>query len=491
MIRLGPNTLDALTEDVIRPAYVRENLGVGIVHLGLGAFHRAHEALYTDDALARDLGDWLITGVSLRNPTVRDALSPQDGLYILNERGTGGESLRVIAAIKDVLVAPESLTEVLARMVDPRVRIVSLTVTEKGYLRDPATGRLLMDHEDVRHDLTHPQSPRTAIGFIVEALRQRRQNGTQPFTVMSCDNLPANGKACRQVVVEFAKALDDAFGAWIEEHVAFPSTMVDRIVPAVTPEDVMRIQQSINAEDQGCVVAEPFRQWVIEDDFPAGRPAWESVGAQLVEDVEPYEDMKLRLLNAAHSGLAYLGYLGGYETVDAAMDNLDYVVFSRALMEEARPTLRVPQSVDVDAYLGSLIERFSNPNLKHRTWQIAMDGSQKLPQRLMATARERLAKGLDIQALALAVAGWMRYVAGTDEDGLPIEVCDPLAERLRLLAGEASGQPDEMVRKLLSVEEIFGSDLPKDARFTDAVTAHLRALYAKGAQQTVRAFAHP
>ena len=489
MIRLRSNTLDRLPKDIIRPAYARESLGVGIVHIGLGAFHRAHEALYTDDVLARDPGDWLITGVSLRSPNVRNALNPQDGLYTLNERGADGDSLRVIGSVKDVLVAPENPAEVLARMVDPRVRIVSLTVTEKGYLRDPATGRILMDHEDVQHDLTHRQSPRTAIGFIVEALHQRRQNGTPSFTVMSCDNLPANGEACRQVVVEFAKALDDAFGAWVEEHVAFPSTMVDRIVPAVTLEDVMRIQRSINTDDQGCVVAEPFRQWVVEDDFPAGRPAWELVGAQLVDDVEPYEDMKLRLLNAAHSGLAYLGYLGGYETVDAAMTNLDYVAFARAVMEEARPTLRVPQSVDVDAYLGRLIERFSNPNLKHRTWQIAMDGSQKLPQRLIETARERLAKGLDVQALALAVAGWMRYVAGTDEQGHPIEVCDPLAEHLRVLADAAAGQPDAMVSKLLSVEEIFGSDLPKDARFTDAVTAHLLALYAKGAQQTVRAFA--
>lgn len=488
MNRLSSQTLAAMPEGVMRPSYARVKLGVGIVHLGIGAFHRAHQALYTDDALAHSGGDWLITGVSLRSPSVRDALNPQDGLYTVNERGTDGDSLRVIGSVRDVLVAPENPDEVLARMCGPGVKIVTLTVTEKGYLRDPATGKLLVDHEDVRFDLANAQRPRTALGFIVEALRQRRANGTQSFTVMSCDNLPANGKACRQVVVEFARALNEEFGAWIEANVAFPSTMVDRIVPAVTPDDRRRVENAIMVSDEGCVVAEPFRQWVIEDDFSAGRPAWELVGADLVEDVEPYEYMKLRLLNAAHSALAYLGYLGGYETIDETMTNPDYVAFARAVMEEARPTLRVPQSVDVDAYMNNLIGRFSNPNIKHRTWQIAMDGSQKLPQRLLATVRERLAKGQDVQALALAVAGWVRYIAGTDENGHPIEVSDPLAVSLRCLADAACGNPEAMVKQLASVGEVFGKDLPEDDRFMSVVAAHLRALYAKGAQQTVRAF---
>lgn len=489
-MRLHPGCLSTLPADIVRPRYDRSRLTTGIVHLGIGAFHRAHQAVYTDDALNREFGPWGITGVSLRSPDTYDALDPQGGLYTVAVRDAGGERLRVVGSVTEVLVAPEDPEAVLERLTRPAVRVVTLTVTEKGYCHDPATGALNEDHPGIRRDLANPQRPETAPGLLAEALERRRRAGTAPFTVLSCDNLPSNGDTVAGILRRFAALRDPALGRWVEDNVACPNSMVDRIVPATTDEDREAVSRRLGWTDAWPVVTEPFSQWVIEDRFPAGRPAWELEGAQLVEDVHPYEFMKLRLLNASHSTMAYLGYLAGYATIAETIADPAFARLVRRLMdEEVTPTLPVPPGADLDRYKAALLERFANPALKHRTWQIAMDGTQKLPQRLLGTIRDRLAAGAPIDRLALGVAGWMRYVTGEDERGQPIDVRDPLAARLKAVADGAGRSADTLAPALLGVREVFGDDLPGNPAFADAVTKALGRLLADGARRTVEAVA--
>ncbi|MGO4524105.1 mannitol dehydrogenase family protein [Microvirga sp. 2MCAF35] len=486
--RLNDDSLADLPESIRRPAYDRRTVKTGIVHLGVGAFHRAHQAVYTDDVLALD-PQWGIVAASLRSPDTFDALAPQDGLYTLSVRSQAGEALRIIGSIGRVIVAPRATDELLDAMADPRTRIVTLTVTEKGYCHDPATGTLNENHPDIVHDLAYLKTPRSAPGFIVEALRRRRRAGVLPFTVLTCDNLPSNGRTVKRVLTRFAELVDPEFGRFVANEVSCPSTMVDRIVPATSDQDRQRIAEALRVEDAWPVVTEPFTQWVIEDRFPQGRPAWEKAGAEFVADVEPYEHMKLRLLNGSHSTLAYLGYLAGYETVADTMADPAFVRLIEGLMdEEVTPTLHMPPGADLASYKRALIERFKNPALKHRTWQIAMDGSQKLPQRLLGTLRDRLRDGASIARLSLGVAAWMRYVTGNDEKGAAIDVRDPMAARLRELADQAGGRVESLANALFGVREIFGDDLPNDPRFTETVTAHLARLYEKGARRTVAEF---
>jgi fructuronate reductase len=488
MTRLSLGMLDALPPRVRRPGYDVGAQRIGIVHLGIGAFHRAHQAVYVDDRLAAGERGWAILGASLRSPDTRDALEPQDGLYTVAVRSGEGDRLRVIGAVRKLLVAPEDPGALLAAMCDPGTRIVSLTVTEKGYCHDPASGELDQNHADIRADLASPDRPRSAPGFLVEALRRRRAAGTPPFTVLCCDNLPANGETVRRVLAALGELRDPDLGAFIEHEVAFPSTMVDRIVPATTDADRAMVRAAITLDDAWPVMTEPFSQWVIEDAFgPLGRPRLEEAGAQLVADVAPFELMKLRLLNGSHSTLAYLGYLAGYATVAETMADGAFARLVERLMAEVTETLPVAPGADVTRYRAALIDRFRNPALKHRTWQIAMDGSQKLPQRLLGTARDRLADGAPVGLLALGVAGWMRYVTGIDEAGQPIEVKDPLSARLRAITDAAGPVAERLAPALMGVAEIFGEDLPKDPRFTGPVTAALAKLFADGAAPTVRA----
>lgn len=486
--RLNDDNLADLPGGVQRPAYNRKDVRTGIVHLGVGAFHRAHQAVYTDDVLATD-PRWGIVAASLRSPDTYDALQPQDGLYTLSVRSQAGEALRVIGSVRRVIVAPREMEDLLEAMADPQTRIVTLTVTEKGYCHDPATGALNETHPDIVHDLAYLRTPKSAPGFIVEALRRRRMNGLPPFTVLTCDNLPSNGRTVRRVLTRFAELVDPDLGRFVADEVSCPSTMVDRIVPATSDQDRERIGEALGVADAWPVVTEPFTQWVIEDRFPQGRPAWESAGAEFVSDVEPYEHMKLRLLNGSHSTLAYLGYLAGYETVADTMADEAFVRLIRGLMdEEVTPTLHMPPGADLGSYKSALIERFKNPALKHRTWQIAMDGSQKLPQRLLGTIRDRLSNGAPIGRLSLGVAAWMRYVTGTDEKGAAIDVRDPMAARLREVADRAGPSADNLAHGLFAIREIFGDDLPGDSRFTGVVTAHLTRLYEFGAKRTVSEF---
>ncbi|MFO1121802.1 MAG: mannitol dehydrogenase family protein [Hyphomicrobiales bacterium] len=484
--------MQRLTRQTCGPlAYDPDQLQIGIVHLGLGAFHRAHQADYTDEVLRKGDRRWGIVGASLRSPDTRDALQPQDYLYTLAESDESGERCRVIAALRDVLVAPENPGALVAAMAQPAVRIVSLTVTEKGYCHDPATGELNEAHPDIVHDLANIDAPRSAPGFLVAALRERRARGLPPFTVMCCDNLPANGKTVRKVVSRLAALVDPALGHHVAEAVAFPSTMVDRIVPATTDADRARISAATGWDDAWPVVTEVYNNWVVEDVFPEGRPDW---SATFVTDIAPFELMKLRLLNGAHSSMSYLGYLAGRETIADCMADPDLAHFVAHLMHrEVTATLAVPPGADIGSYKAALLRRFRNPRLRHRTWQIAMDGSQKLPQRLLGTIRERLQAGQSIDGLALGVAAWMRYVTGVDEQGGAIDVRDPLRDELRRRADAAGRDAPRLAAGLLAVEQVFGRDLPANPHFTTAVTMALDSLIRNGSRATYQDFrrTHP
>lgn len=456
-----------------------------IVHLGLGAFARAHLASYTEDAEQAAGGNWGIIGVSLRSPDQRDRLAPQDGLYTLLQRDLT-LSARVIGCLHHVLVAPENPAAVIAAMADPACHIISLTITEKGYCHDPATGTLDPTHPDILHDLASPAAPRSAIGFLAAGLAHRRAAGTPPPTILSCDNLPHNGALLAGLVQDFATRLDPSLAAWIAANVRFPATMVDRIVPATTDADRADAEAEIGLRDEAPVSCEPFRQWVIENRFAGPRPAWDRVSAQIVPDVAPYEHMKLRLLNGAHSALAYLGYLAGHDTIAATIADPAFAAYLRGLwQEEIIPVVPAPPGVDLSTYTDELLIRFANPAIRHRTWQIAMDGSQKLPQRLLATIRECLARTLPIPRLALAVAAWARYVGGMDERGQPIDVRDPLAAQLLATWTMAPPNPAARIRAMLATQAVFGTDLPQSPAFLAAMTQAAETLHRLGARQAV------
>ena len=483
-LRLSAANLSALPANVVRPVYDRSALRTGIVHLGIGSFHRAHQAVYTDNVLASGDLRWGIVGASLRNSDTRDALKPQNYLYTLNLRSEV-DSLRVIGGLQDILVAPENPAALIETLCQPSVAVVSLTVTEKGYHYDPATRALNEDDANILHDLAHPHAPRTAFGFIAAAILRRRGLGITPFTVLCCDNLPANGRTLHGLLSRYAQLVSPDLGGFVRNEIRCPDTMVDRIVPATTDDDRQHLSETVGIDDLWPVVAEPFTQWVIEDRFSGARPAWDEAGATFVSDVAPFESMKLRMLNGSHSALAYLGYLAGHDTVAEAMDDDALAGFVEGLMADTIPTFDLPSNIDVNAYKTSLLTRFRNRALHHRTWQIAMDGSQKLPQRILGPVRDRLAKGLPIERHALVVAGWMRYVTGIDERGRPIDVRDPLLKSFQERLHGAGGNAVRIVGDLLGLKAIFGDDLPADQRFRQAVSGALSNIYSLGSRQAV------
>ncbi|MCE0798936.1 fructuronate reductase [Buttiauxella sp. S04-F03] len=478
-----------LSAKAILPQYDRSKLVSRIVHLGFGAFHRAHQAVYAD-ILANEHGsDWGYCEVNLIGGEQQIAdLKQQDNLYSVAEMSADAWHCRVVGVVKDAIHAQvDGLEAVFTAMTQPEVAIVSLTVTEKGYCHTPATGTILLDHPLIAHDLANPQQPKSAPGVIVEALARRKAAGLPAFSVMSCDNMPENGHVTRNVITAYAQAINPELAAWIETHVTFPSTMVDRIVPAATAETLEQVAKATGVADPVAIACEPFRQWVIEDNFVAGRPEWEKAGAELVKDVLPYEEMKLRMLNGSHSFLAYLGYLAGYQHISECMLDENYRRTAHALMlQEQAPTLKV-QGVDLAKYADSLIARYTNPALRHRTWQIAMDGSQKLPQRWLDSIRWHLANGSKFDLLALGVAGWMRYVGGIDEQGNTIEVSDPLLSTIEQ-AVSASQEGETRVKALLGLKTIFGEDLPANEKFVAQVTETYLALRENGAKATVAKF---
>lgn len=455
----------------------------GIVHLGLGAFFRAFGCIYIEDAMAASGGDWGIIGACLRRPDTRDALRARDWAYTSVSLAPEREELRDITVLNDVLVAPEDPQALLDAMADPTIKIVSLTVTEKGYCHDPATGKLNTSHPDVMHDLSHPL-PVSALGYLVRALQMRRAAGHAPFTVLCCDNLPDNGTVLRALVLELSARIDPDLSDWIASEGRFPCTMVDRITPATTPADIARISALLGYEDAAPVLHEPFGQWVIEDDFVGGhRPDFAAAGAEMVDSVTAHENMKLRMLNGAHSALAYLGYLAGHDSIAAASADPVFARYVRALWAEIMPTVQAPEGTSLAQYADALYARFTNTAIHHRTWQIAMDGSQKLPQRLLGTLAETLAAGREAPALTLAVAAWMRYASGTDEAGKAIDVRDPMADRFQTIAGLAP-TVEQRVAAFLALREVFSKELA--AKLHGPVSAAAASLWSQGARMTLQ-----
>ncbi len=491
--RLRPSGLDALPHSVRRPAFDRRALRTGIVHLGLGAFSRAHLAAINDDALdAGAAAEWGIHGVSLRHADVRDALVPQQGLYSLGLRDAAGTQTRVIGSVITCAVAPEDPQAVVIAIAHADTCIASLTVTEKGHCHDPATRALNLAHPDIAHDLADAAAPRSAIGLLVRGLQARCFDGGAPLTLLSLDNLPANGETLRGLVLSFAERVDATLARWIERDCTFPNSMVDRIVPRTTDADRAAAQAALGVHDAAAVVAEPFLAWAVEDRFAAGRPDWSCGGAQFVERAEPFERLKLRMLNGAHSAIAYLGVLAGWATVDAAVAQPSLARFIDALLrDEVAPTLghQLP-GFDLAAYRAQLLQRFANPALAHRCAQIAMDGSQKLPQRWLNTVRDRLAAGAPIDRLALGLAAWCTHLRGHDEAGQRYTLDDPLAAELAALHARAMARPSALERaaEFTRFAPVFGG-LADEPRLVAALAGALEALQEQGVRRALERFA--
>ncbi|SDQ72330.1 mannitol dehydrogenase family protein [Pseudovibrio sp. Tun.PSC04-5.I4] len=478
--------LDTLPSDVGMPPYDRKALKPRIAHIGFGAFARAHVAMHLHETLAAAGGDWGMRVVELFGTSdLFDKLAENDYLYTLVETADEGTNTRLLGAVCETQhIARDGVEVLINGLAEEQLKIISLTVTEKGYC--VKNGQLDIDNGWIKEDLASPSTPKTAIGLIVAGLAKRRALGNGPVTVMSCDNLPNNGVLCGIAVREFAAKVDAELAAWIEENVSFPSTMVDRIVPALTDESRDLIRESLGGQiDLNGIVCEPFRQWVIEDNFKAGRPKWELAGAQIVPDVEPFEEMKLRTLNGSHSFLAYLGFLAGKETIaDCAADPVFFAEARKLMVDEQLPTLDVPDDVDLEAYADSLLKRYSNSKLKHRTWQIASDGTQKMPQRWLNSVKYHIAHGSDYRHLVLGIGGWMNYIQA-NRNGESYEVTDPMKDQLAEIVASHKTDRTVYVNTLLALESVFPSELVGNDEFNQAVHKAYAAVADKGAAQAV------
>ena len=473
------------------PRYDRSQVTTGIVHFGVGGFHRAHQAMYLDRLMNDGKAlDWGICGVGVMpfDATMKQVMDAQDCLYTLVLKAPDGTwEPRVIGSIVEYLFAPDDPDAVIEKMADPATRIVSLTVTEGGYNFHQVTGQFDAENPAVAADLAPGAIPGTTFGLITEALVRRRDRGVPPFTIMSCDNIQGNGDVARKVFTTFAQLRGDAWddkglGDWVRQNVLFPNCMVDRITPATTDQDRADVADRFGITDGWPVVCEPFTQWVLEDHFGQGRPPFEDVGVQLVQDVEPYELMKLRLLNASHQGLCYFGYLAGYRLVhDVAQDPL-FATFLLAYMDsEATPTLSPVPGIDLDAYKHQLIERFSNASVRDTVPRLCAESSDRIPKWLIPVVRENLAAGGDVRLSAAIVASWARYAEAVDEQGEPIEVVDRLKDRVTAAAGRQHDEP----LAFITDPELFG-DLATDERFTGPYLDALNSLHDNGSRATLQ-----
>lgn len=487
MAQLSLATLKEVAKGVSTPKYDRSELKTGIVHFGVGGFHRAHMAMTIDRLLNDGLAkDWAICGVGLLefDRKMRDVFAEQDCLYTLTlKHPDGRRETSVIGSIIEYIFAPDSPALLIEKLAHPDTKIVSLTITEGGYNFDRVTGEFMAQTPAVAADLQPGASPTTAFGYITEGLRLRRERGIAPFTVQSCDNIQGNGDVAKNMFVAFAKLKDEELGAWIEDSVHFPNSMVDRITPVTASEDIVEVEQITGLADKWPVVAEPFFQWVIDDEFNLGRPPYEKADVQMVKDVMPYELMKLRLLNASHQGLTYFGYLSGYRYAHEATTDPSIANFLLKYMEnEATPTLLPVPGVDLDDYRKTLIARFSNPEVKDTLARLCAESSDRIPKWLVPVIHERLAQGGDVTLSAAIVASWARYAEAVDEQGEPINVVDPLKEELIPIA------KSQRVRPLAFVEnrQLFGN-LVDNEKFTKPYLAALNSLFENGAHATVEA----
>ncbi len=482
---MTPGMLRTATHAVARPNYQRSDLTAGIVHIGVGGFHRSHQAMVIDRLLG--LGgarDWAICGVGLLpvDRVMADVLHSQDCLYTLVEKHADGRrEARVIGSIIDYLYCPDDPEAVLERLASPTTKIVSLTVTEGGYNISPLTGEFDLTSPGVVADLVPGAMPQTVFGLVTEGLRRRRDLGLPAFTVMSCDNIQSNGEMARRAFLTYATALDPELATWISRKARFPNSMVDRITPVTTSQDRLEIRRQFGVNDGWPVVCEPFFQWVLEDDFADGRPAYDKGGVQLVDDVVPYELMKLRLLNVSHQGIAYFGHLSGYRYAHEAAADPVFKRFLLAYMRtEGVPTLRPVPGIDLENYTASLIERFANPEVKDTIARLAAESSDRIPKWLVPVIMENLAAGRPVRLSAAIVASWARYAEGVDEAGQPITVVDRLAGTLTATAQTQLRDPTAFLKN----RDLFG-DLVDDDRFVDAYLEALDSLHRNGAHATV------
>lgn len=484
-MKLNQQSLAGFPANLAVPGYDRSALRVGVVHFGVGGFHRSHQAMYLDRLMnCGQAHDWAICGVGLLSGDVKmgEALTTQDYLYTLMLKDAGGQrQARVIGSIIEYLYAPNDPSAVIARMTDPAVRIVSMTVTEGGYNVDHVAGEFNLAAPNIAHDLQRPARSRTVFGLVTEALFRRRYRGIAPFTVMSCDNVQSNGDVARTAFTSFAAARDAELGEWISREVAFPNSMVDRITPVTSDKDRAEVRLRFGIDDAWPVVAEPFEQWVLEDRFPQGRPPFEEAGVQVVADVEPYEMMKLRLLNATHQGMCYFGHLSGYRYAHEAAGD---PVLARFLLDymhkEATPTLQPVPGVDLEAYKTRLIERYRNPDIRDTLARLCADSSNRIPQWLVPVIRDQLAKGRRVTNSAAIVASWARYAEGIDEKGVPIDVVDQHKDALIRVARAQLQDPTAFIEQ----RRYFG-DLVDNAEFVDKYTNALASLHAIGARATL------
>jgi fructuronate reductase len=497
VVRLGVATVDRLPSAVRRPAYARTEVGLGILHLGVGAFHRCHQAEWTDDALAERLEDWGIVGVNLRAPDIQATIGDQDGYYCRITRDAGPDDVRLIGAIqktisvRDPVDDPQRLTlsRALEQAAAPEIRIISLTVTEKGYCHIPATGELDLANADIVHDRGDPARPLSVPGFVLRAIAMRREGGIAPPVLISCDNVPDNGTTLRGCVLSLAHLIDPDLAAFIEDEVTFLNTMVDRIVPATLDEDIEHFAECVGVRDHGLVVGEPFRMWVIEKPAEVLLPAWDRAGALFVPDVLPYEILKMRVLNGIQSNVCQLGALSDLDYMADVMALPEFREFAEGVIRhEVLPCLGDVPGIDLDAYVTQSIERLTNPKLKHRTTQISTDGSQKIKQRLLQPLRDAVRAGVEHDGLLLGVAGWMQYATGLDHRGNSFPVADPVAGKTRTIALDAEGDPQKIVEGMLELEGVFGTDIKAMPDVVDRLVEFLTALMGRSAREVVADF---
>ena len=487
-IRLSRFNLFEVDSRVRRPSYDRKQLRPRTVHIGVGSFHRAHQAVYLDNLLERGaLSDWGECGMGVMpyDAAMRDALRAQDYLYTVLERAAGVQSARIVGSIIDFSLAPENPEHAIQRLADKDTDLVSLTITEGGYFIHEGTGDFSEDAPAIQHDVQNPDRPITSLGFLAAALKLRRDRGLKPFTVMSCDNLQGNGQVIRKVLLGLAELQDPKLYRWISDNVAFPNSMVDRITPATTDADREELRQTFGIEDAWPVVTEPFRQWVIEDTFCNARPPWEEVGAELVTDVLPYELMKIRLLNASHMAMAYLGALAGYTFAHEVMQDSVFDSFVKAFMDEVTPIVPLIPGTSIPTYKTTLIERFRNPTINDRVARLCSEGSAKMPKWVLPSVVELAEKRSSSSLLSLVIAAWIRYLqSDKDELGRPIEVVDAQAGDLKRAAKPIGDDP----RSFLALKSLFGPAYFSQPAFANDIEAALKSLSTSGVRETIRRY---
>ncbi|CAN7444722.1 mannitol dehydrogenase family protein [Mesorhizobium sp. LjRoot246] len=485
---LGPALLERLPAAVQTPAYDRAALAVGMAHLGVGAFHRCHQAEYTDDLLSLQFDRWGVVGINIRPPQLADTLGRQSGLYTRLIRENSHIEARVIGSILEVVDSQASAAPALKVLSSPDIELVTMTVTEKGYCHIPSSGQLDLSHPDILHDLANPEAPRSVPGLLARALERRRATHGQPLTLLSCDNVPTNGVILETVVRTFAERRGNGLASWIAGNTTFPSAMVDRIAPAVTQDDLDSVEQWFGYRDAAIAVGEPFQQWVIEHKFAGRMPRWDLVGASFVDDVTPYEHLKMRVLNGAQTTLATLGVLAGLEhTSDAIADPLLAAFIKRMLVEETLPTLTSVPGIEPLAYVEQSLGRLRNTAIRHRNHQIATDGSQKIVQRLLNPIRDRLRQSQGIALLSVPVAGWMAYlIQASEKFGKRWPVSDPYAGKVAAIANATGRDPRALASGILAIDTIFDPGLAANDTFRAAVTSALDGLLSDDPMATVR-----